>query len=316
MDLFFNTLAIEQKRRIHFYRFMQQIHRELQALSGTPNPLKLIASRIAQQIRVLCFDEFFVSDIGDAMLLGTLLQELFSRGVVLVSTSNCHPDQLYRDGLQRQRFLPAIEQIKRHTQVLHLNGDQDFRLRPLDQVAFYHTPLSHESEAKLHNQFLTLAPGSIEEQIDLEVESRLLPSCRISSGIAWFKFSALCDGPRSQNDYIALSKRFHTILISDVPALGGVLYEKNVAGGAEDKDLNENPISARPFIQSRTDDQARRFISLVDEFYDRGVKLILSAAVPIEKLYQGGNVGFEFERTTSRLLEMQSLAYQQRPHTP
>jgi cell division protein ZapE len=266
---------------------MQRVHRELTQLSGRADPLETVADNLAGEARVLCFDEFFVSDIGDAMLLGELLSHLFDRGVALVATSNIAPHSLYENGLQRRRFLPAIESIERHTEVLNLDGGTDYRLRLLEQAETYHAPLDSRAEALLAERFSALAPdhSAVEVDVDLEIEGRLIRCRRSADDVSWFDFAALCAGPRSQNDYIELARLYHAVLVSDVP-----------------------------IFDPRHEDQARRFISLVDEFYDHNVKLILSAAAPVEELYQGERLAFEFERTRSRLLEMRSHDYLARTH--
>lgn len=286
MDLFYDALPFPGKQRMHFHRFMREVHRGLNQQAGAANPLRKVADEFAQRGRVLCFDEFFVSDIGDAMILGELLQELFARGLVLVATSNVVPVNLYENGLQRQRFLPAIDALVKHVEVLNVDGGIDHRLRVLEQAEIYHAPLDEAAEESLAASFDQLAGSEpITRQHILEIEGRDLRAKACSEGVVWFDFVQLCDGPRSQNDYIELAKLFHTVLVSDVPK-----------------------------FTSATEDQARRFISLVDEFYDRGVKLILSAAEPITGLYQGERLTFEFERTQSRLLEMGSRDYLAREH--
>ncbi len=287
MDLFYESLPFQRKLRSHFHRFMQRVHRELRDLAGEKNPLDLVARRIADEARVICFDEFFVTDITDAMILGTLFERLFGHGVTLVATSNIVPGNLYKDGLQRARFLPAIALLQRHTLVLNVDGGTDYRLRTLEQAELYHSPLDAAAEESLRRSFEALAPepGLADQQI--EVEGRTLRARRIADDVIWFDFAELCDGPRSQNDYIELARQYHAVLVGNVPQMG------------TDKD-----------------DQARRFINLVDEFYDRNVKLVLAAAVPLDDLYAGGRLSFEFERTRSRLLEMQSRDYLARPHRP
>lgn len=288
MDLFYESLPFKEKKRLHFHRFMRLVHKELVELEGEADPLKKIADRFVAQTRVLCFDEFFVSDITDAMLLGTLLTELFERGVTLIATSNIDPDNLYKDGLQRDRFLPAIDQIKRHVTVVEVDGGTDYRLRTLEKLELYHSPLGDEAWATLEQSFKELIPeeAEVRQDVDLDVESRQIRCIKVADDAVWFDFYALCDGPRSQNDYIELAREFHTVFISGLPEFDGI------------------------------DDMVRRFVNLVDEFYDRGVKLILSATVPLEELYLGGRLHFEFERTRSRLLEMQSQEYLALPHKP
>ncbi len=287
MDTFYDTLPFEKKLRAHFHRFMQRVHRELKSLSGEKNPLVIVADRIADEARVICFDEFFVSDITDAMILAGLFQRLFERGVVLVATSNIVPDELYRDGLQRARFLPAIALIKQHVQVVNVDGGVDYRLRALEQAELFHSPLGEEAEQSLWSSFQRLSPEPPSADQVLEIEGRNIHARYLADDVAWFEFDELCDGPRSQYDYIEIARVFHAVVVSNVPVLG--------AG---------------------RDDQARRFINLVDEFYDRNVKLVLSAAAPLEQLYSGGKLNFEFERTQSRLLEMQSTDYLGQQHRP
>ncbi len=287
MDTFYDTLPFENKLRAHFHRFMQRVHRELKALSGEKNPLILVADNIADEARVICFDEFFVTDITDAMILAGLFERLFQRGVVLVATSNIVPDGLYKDGLQRARFLPAIALLKRHTDVVNVDGGVDYRLRTLEQAELYHSPLDPEAEVSLADSFRRLAPDEMRRDVVLDIEGRVIRARYVADDVAWFDFSELCDGPRSQYDYIELARLFHAVVLSNVPQLG--------AG---------------------RDDQARRFINLIDEFYDRNVKLVMSAEVKLELLYAGGRLDFEFERTCSRLLEMQSEAYLALEHRP
>ncbi len=287
MDLFYESLPFEGKSRTHFHRFMRGIHYRLKELQGRKDPLKLVAAELTGKARVLCFDEFFVSDIGDAMILGTLLQELFSRGLVLVATSNTEPCNLYRDGLQRRKFLPAIDLIERHTRVLNVDGGTDYRLRALVSAEIYHHPLDEQADRGLQESFEAVCPGEWKAGAEITIEGRPIESRYCGDGVAWFEFSALCDGPRSQNDYIELSRLYSTVLVSGVPRFG------------PDKE-----------------DQARRFITLVDEFYDRNVKLILSAEVLPADLYRGERLNFEFQRTVSRLQEMQSVDYLSTEHRP
>ncbi len=289
MDSFFESLPFQRKLRMHFHRFMLRVHRELGRHKGQRNPLRLVAEGIADEARVLCFDEFFVSDIGDAMILAGLLETLFDRGVTLVATSNIEPDRLYENGLQRQRFLPAIELVKRHCEVVNVDGGVDYRLRSLTSAPLYYSPLGEIADLRMMEVFRSLAPSvdEIRKGVTLEVEGRELRARYVAEDVAWFDFATLCAGPRSQNDYIELAREFHAVLLDEVPVLDGA-----------------------------RDDQARRFINLVDEFYDRNVKLALAAAAPLDELYQGARLGFEFERTRSRLQEMQSREYLGRPHRP
>lgn len=285
VDNFHDCLPFRRKLRIHFHRFMQRVHAELTELEGEPNPLEIIADRLAGEARVLCFDEFFVSDITDAMILGGLMQALFARGVTLVATSNIVPDELYKDGLQRQRFLPAIDLVKRHTEVINVDAGIDYRLRALQRAELYHTPLDDSANASLLKSFESLAPEAGKQWERLQINGRFLSSRWVADDVVWFEFAELCDGPRSQNDYIEIARIYHAVLIGNVPKMNAAM-----------------------------DDQARRFINLVDEFYDRNVKLILSAEVPILELYSGGRLEFEFQRTQSRLQEMQSQEYLARSH--
>lgn len=289
MDNFFESLPFEQKLRAHFHRFMRRVHAELKKLDGQKNPLKKVADIIASEARVICFDEFFVSDITDAMILGTLMEELFARGVTLVATSNIVPDGLYKDGLQRARFLPAIALLNQHTLVVNVDGGVDYRLRALEQAELYHSPLDAAADKSLMCSFKSLLPASavLQDDVELEIEGRMIRARHLGEGIAWFDFVELCDGPRSQNDYIELARELHTVILSNVPGLGRA-----------------------------NDDQARRFVNLVDEFYDRQVKLVISAEQPLASLYSTGKLDFEFQRTVSRLLEMQSHDYLARPHRP
>lgn len=289
MDNFYESLPFDNKMRVHFHRFMRRVHQELKTLPGEKNPLEIVANRLAKEARVICFDEFFVSDITDAMILGNLMQGLFSRGVTLVATSNIVPDGLYKDGLQRARFLPAIALLNQHTKVVNVDGGVDYRLRALEQAELFHHPLDAEADVSLQCSFEGLVPDLEEVQADvvLDIEGREIHARFEGEDVVWFDFLAVCDGPRSQNDYIELAREYHAVLISDVPQLG-----------------------------RDSEDKARRFINLVDEFYDRSVKLVISCAVPLEQIYSGGRLSFEFDRTVSRLLEMQSHDYLAMPHKP
>ena len=285
MDLFFESLEFDRKKRIHFHRMMHDIHDRLRVLGNIEDPLESVADSIAAETRVLCFDEFFVSDIGDAMILGRLLDGLFRRGVTLVTTSNARPDDLYKDGLQRQRFLPAIELLNNHTDVIHMDSGTDYRLRLLQKAGTFLIPDDDEATQKLNVFFDESATSQMREEQDLDINGRRVTARRCAKGIAWFDFSVLCDGPRSQADYIELARWYPSVIVSGVPRL--------------------NPMR---------EDQTRRFIALVDEFYDRRVKLIISAATTAEALYSGTRLRFEFERTVSRLMEMQSTEYLALPH--
>lgn len=285
MDLFHESLPFERKRRVHFHRFMREVHRSLKALGDVRDPLERVADDIAHDARVLCFDELYVADIGDAMILGTLFEALFARGVALVATSNQPPQDLYRDGLQRTRFLPAIAALERHTRVIEVAGETDFRLRALERAALFHTPADAAADARLAQDFERIAGDPGRADTELEVEGRPIAARRLADGVAWFDFAALCDGPRGASDYIELARTFHTVIVSGVPRMDAL-----------------------------RDDEARRFVTLVDEFYDRNVKLALSADAPLDGLYAGERLRFEFQRTQSRLLEMQSHEYLAEPH--
>ena len=287
MDCFYDSLPFEEKLRTHFHRFMQRVHSDLIQLQGKKDPLVSIAHQISSKTRVICFDEFFVSDITDAMILAGLFEQLFANGVVLVATSNIIPDDLYKNGLQRARFIPAINLINKHTNVINVDGGTDYRLRALSSAELYYYPINEVSNDGMAKSFQQLAPKpGLKDQV-IEINHRQLRTRYCADDVVWFDFDELCDGPRSQNDYIELARIYHAVLLSNVPQMSSV-----------------------------NDDQARRFINLIDEFYDRNVKLVVSASAPLSSLYIGGNVSFEFERTTSRLLEMQSHEYLAREHKP
>ena len=285
MDLFFETLAGDAKRRSHFHRMMHSVHERLKQTGDVADPLDKVAADIASETRVLCFDEFFVSDIGDAMILARLLDGLFKRGVTLIATSNSPPDELYKDGLQRSRFVPAIELLKTYTRVIELDGKTDYRLRLLQQAGTYLTPNDSDADRTLAHYFDEAASSEIMHDRQLDVYGREIRARRCAKGIAWFDFADLCDGPRSQSDYIEIARWYPTVIVSDVPV-----------------------------FDETTEDQARRFIALVDEFYDRRVKLIVSAEADVKALYRGRRLMFEFDRTASRLIEMQANAYLALPH--
>jgi len=287
MDLFHECLPFPDKLRSHFHRFMHGVHAELATLRGERDPLEHVAARIAGRTRVLCFDELYVSDITDAMILGNLFNELFRRGVTLVATSNSPPQELYRGGLQRQRFLPAIALLETHTEVLHVDGATDYRLRALERAEIYHSPLDNDADRNLQRCFDEMAPEAGGRGARIEVAGRWLRTRARADGIVWFDFAELCGGPRSQADYIELAREYQTVLVSGVPQL-----------------------------DAASDDAARRLISLVDELYDHNVKLIISAAAPLDQLYAGERLAFEFRRCKSRLHEMQSHDYLGRPHLP
>jgi cell division protein ZapE len=335
MDLFYQSLPFPERRRRHFHRFMHDVHAELKTLQQREAPLDAVADRIAQDTRVLCFDEFFVADIADAMILGGLFAGLFKRGVTLVATSNVEPRNLYKDGLQRQRFLPTIDLLEQHLDVVAVDGATDYRLRRLTQAGTYLPSDAPDTERRLQELFDELAdhdgddngrisanapgqrdvrgapaqpsppPGGpavrsvnqsgrpwpnqadVDPASSIEIEGRRIPVVRERGGVVWFDFMALCSGPRSQEDYIEIARNYQSVIVSDIPV-----------------------------FDSLHEDEARRFIALVDEFYDRNVNLIVSAAAPPVELYRGDRVAFQFERTASRLIEMQSEEYLAREHRP
>jgi cell division protein ZapE len=287
MDLFYHCLPFDSKKRQHFHRFMASVHTRLRELRDAENPLDIVADRIAEECRVICFDEFAVSDIADAMILGNLFRALFDRGVTLAATSNIAPQDLYRDGLQRQRFLPAIDAIEQHTRVLELEGARDYRLRVLEDASMYLWPSGDASEKRLAQSFTAISPDDFEADGSMEILGRPIEFVRLSDGVVWLTFDAVCDGPRSQDDYIELAREFQTVVVSGVPQFTPEL-----------------------------ENQARRFIAFVDEFYDRRVKLMLSAEVALTELYAGRRLIREFERTRSRLTEMQSHDYLASAHRP
>ena len=317
MDLFYQSLPFPERRRRHFHRFMHDVHAELKALQQREAPLDAVADRIAQDTRVLCIDEFFVADIADAMILGGLCAALFKRGVTLVATSNVEPRNLYKDGLQRQRFLPTIDLLEQHMDIVAVDGSTDYRLRRLTQAGTYLPSSAPDTDRRLQELFNELAdhdndttpptphpPGpptrsinqsgrpwpsqaAIDPANSIEIEGRRIPVIRERGGVVWFDFMALCSGPRSQEDYIEIARNYQSVIVSDVPV-----------------------------FDSLHEDEARRFIALVDELYDRNVNLIVSAAAPPIELYRGDRVAFQFERTASRLIEMQSEEYLAREHRP
>jgi len=279
MDCFFHAVPLKRKVRLHFHEFMREVQRELSALQGTQNPLDVLGARIAKRYKLICFDEFHVADITDAMILHRLLQALFDNGVGFVTTSNFAPDDLYPGGLHRDRILPAIALLNAKMEVLSVDNGTDYRRRTLENARLYHCPLSAEAEAAMQHTFDQLAEVKDEEPL-LHIEARELRCLRRAGGVVWFDFRELCMGPRSQNDYLEIATQFHTVLLSNVPHM---------------------PVSlASP---------ARRFTWLIDVLYDRRVKLIISAAVPPEQLYLEGPLAHEFPRTVSRLNEMQSKEF-------
>ena len=280
VDMFFETLPFDRKLRMHFHRFMHRVHNERKLLRDQEDPMQIIGKQLAQETRILCFDEFVVNDIADAVILARLMKVLFEHGVSFVATSNVEPKNLYLDGLQRDLFLPAIEMIYQHTDVVNLDSGIDYRLRFLDKAETYFSPLNDDAQTGMAYNFESLAPDVGLKAGTIEIEGRDLSYIRRADGVVWFEFLELCDGPRSQNDYIELARCFQSILVSNVPVMDKL-----------------------------KDDQARRFINLVDVLYDHNVKLIISAQAPAEQLYAGKRVAFEFQRTVSRLQEMQSHDY-------
>ena len=286
MDLFHANVGVPARRE-HFHRLMKEVHARLGDLRDVPDPLDRVAADISRDVRVLCLDELFVSDIADAMLLAGLFTGLRERNVTLVFTSNLPPAELYRDGLQRQRFLPAIALLEQHCEVINVDAGQDYRLRQLEKAPLYLDARLPGTRSQLEHRFKDLAGPSSHAAGEIQVEGRAIPCVARADEVIWFDFACLCDGPRSQSDYVELARDFHTVLVSDVPQLDAL-----------------------------QDNAARRFIALVDEFYDRGVKLMLAAHAPIDDLYVGERLQFEFERTRSRLAEMQTHDYLARPHRP
>jgi cell division protein ZapE len=317
MDLFFQSLPFPERRRRHFHRFMHDVHAELKTLQQREAPLDAVADRISQEASVLCFDELFVADIADAMILGGLFAALFKRGVTLVATSNVQPKRLYEDGLQRQRFLPTIDLLERHLDVIAVDGATDYRLRRLTQAGTYLPSVAPDADRRLTELFDELADhGAASPDVgtdrlaesahtvdqsgrpwpgkrppaaahSIEIEGRHIPVIRERGGVVWFDFMALCSGPRSQEDYIEIARNYQSVMVSHIPV-----------------------------FDSLHEDEARRFIALIDELYDRNVNLIVSAAAPPMELYRGDRVAFQFERTASRLIEMQSEEYLAREHRP
>jgi cell division protein ZapE len=306
MDLFFQNLAITSKQRIHFHRFMEEVHQQLNLCTGKSDPLTFIAKIWAKKIKVLCFDELFVSDIGDAMLLSGLFKAFFQEGIILIATSNCQPEQLYRNGLQRERFLPTIDLINQYCQILSVDGEVDHRLGHYNASAEYRDytfPLK-KNEKTLTKKFFDMT-GVKDNSGEITVNHRQIPYRARTDRIIYFDFYALCSGPRSQRDYMMLADGFQTVLIDQVPQFEGERIISVTSGVEDDYQRTGKMLSQLRYL----DDEARRFIALVDEFYDRNVRLIINAEVDIIQLYQGQQLSFEFARCQSRLIEMQSLSY-------
>jgi cell division protein ZapE len=279
MDCFYVAVPIVRKTRLHFHEFMREVHRELAELKGIVNPLDELGERMSRRYRLICFDEFHVADITDAMILHRLLNALFDNGVGFVTTSNFKPDDLYPDGLHRDRILPAIELLKEKLEVVNVDNGVDYRARTMETVQTYHTPLGPKADEEMNEAFTRLAESKDEDPV-LHIEHREIRARRKAGGVVWFDFKTLCGGPRSQNDYLEIATQFHTVLLSDVPQM-----------------------------PPRMASEARRFTWLVDVLYDRHVKLIMSAATRPEALYAEGPLAHEFPRTVSRLKEMQSVEF-------
>ncbi len=283
MDCFYGAVPVVRKTRLHFHEFMRGVHRELDELKGRENPLDEVARRIARRYRLICFDEFHVSDIADAMILERLVRALFANGVTFVMTSNYRPDDLYPDGLHRDRVLPAIAVLKDNVDILCVDAGVDYRRRTMAQVQAYHSPLGAAADAALRHDFAALADAK-DEDPRLFIENRELRALRRAGGVVWFDFKTLCGGPRSQNDYLEIASRFHTLILSDVPRMSAAMSS-----------------------------EARRFVWLVDVLYDQRVKMLVSAECPPEELYTVGAMAGEFHRTVSRIVEMQSREYLESP---
>ncbi|TMP83652.1 cell division protein ZapE [Pseudoalteromonas phenolica] len=285
VDTFYEALPTDRKMRVHFHRFMHRVHDELKKLKEVKDPLETVADIFKKETDIICFDEFFVQDITDAMLLGGLMQALFARDIILVATSNIVPDELYRNGLQRARFLPAIALVKENTEIVNVDSGIDYRLRTLEQAEIFHSPLDTQADKNLFEYFdkLSPEPGKLDEAI--EIEGRLIKTRKVADSIVMFDFTEICETARSQVDYMEISRIYNTVILSNVKQMG-----------------------------QQNDDAARRFIALVDEFYERNVTLIISAAAPITELYTDGTLNFEFRRCISRLQEMQSHEYLAREH--
>ncbi|MBA6350033.1 cell division protein ZapE [Colwellia sp. BRX8-9] len=305
MDLFFQNLAVTAKKRIHFHRFIEEVHQQLNLCTGQSDPLTFIAKQWAKKIKVLCFDEFYVSDIGDAMLLSGLFQAFFQQDIILIATSNCRPEELYRNGLQRERFMPTIDLINDYCQVLSVDGAVDHRLDRYDETAIayrdYTYPLNNKT---LRQRFLDIT-GIVGTSGNITVNHRKIPFQAKTDTIILFDFYALCSGPRSQRDYISLADDFKLVLLDQVPQFDGERITSVISGVEDDYQRDGKLLSQLRHL----DDEARRFIAVVDEFYDRNIRLIINAEVDIIELYQGQQLSFEFARCQSRLIEMQQLAY-------
>ena len=283
MDCFYEASPVEKKTRLHFHEFMREVHRELQELRGQPDPLEILGKNIAKKYRLICFDEFHVSDVADAMILYKLLDSLFKNRVQFVMTSNYRPDLLYPDGLHRDRILPAIRLLEEKLDILNVDAGIDYRQKAMEQVQAYYSPLGDQTVQAMTQAFQSIAEAHDDDPV-LHIEQREIKAVRKAGGVAWFDFKTLCGGPRSQNDYLEIASLFHTVLLSDVP-----------------------------YMPPKMASEARRFTWLVDVFYDHKVKLIIAADVPAEQLYTEGPMANEFHRTVSRIIEMQSKEYLEAP---
>jgi cell division protein ZapE len=279
MDSFYSVVPVVRKTRLHFHEFMRAVHRQLDELKGVADPLDEVAKRVARKYRLICFDEFHVSDIADAMILYNLLKALFDNGVSFVMTSNYEPSTLYPDGLHRDRMLPTIKLLQDNLDVMNIDAGIDYRKRALEQVESYHAPLNADTDRALRHAFAGVAETADEDPI-VDIEARKIKALRRAGGVIWFDFSTLCGGPRSQNDYLEIASRFHTVILSGIPQMSAAMSS-----------------------------EARRFTWLIDVFYDHKIKLIMSAAVEPDQLYTQGMLANEFHRTVSRIMEMQSREY-------
>ncbi len=287
MDLFYDTLPFDNKLRFHFHRFMQTVHDQLSLLKGQKNPLSIVAKNLSKQASILCLDEFHVDDITDAMILYGLLNALLQENVTMVFTSNLPSHELYKNGLQRERFIPAIELINQHSLIVNVDGGIDHRLRLLEKAETWYCPLNATSHETLRSRFIELAPCPASADSQLNINYRSIMAKLIADDLVWFEFDELCSGPRATSDYIEIARRFHTVFVSNIPRM-----------------------------DAATDDKAKRFINLIDEFYDRNIKLLASSETTPDEIYQGHQFAFEFKRTTSRLIEMRSHEYLSRAHKP
>ncbi|MFT5642550.1 MAG: cell division protein ZapE [Janthinobacterium sp.] len=282
MDSFYSVVPLVRKTRVHFHEFMRDVHRQLDELKGVANPLDDVARRIARKYRLICFDEFHVSDIADAMILYNLLTALFNHGVCFIMTSNYDPDKLYPDGLHRDRMLPTIALLKQKLDIINVDAGVDYRSRALEQVESYYMPLDAVSDRALRHAYASVAEIA-DEDPRIQIERREIRALRRAGGIVWFDFTTLCGGPRSQNDYLEIASRFHTVVLSGIPEMSAAMSS-----------------------------EARRFTWLIDVFYDKKVKLLMSAQVTPQELYTNGMLAQEFTRTVSRIVEMQSRDYMEK----